>query len=458
MTQKPKFDYDLIVIGSGAGGSPAATIAASNGKRVAIVERGEFGGESPNWGDVPLGAMLHTAQVYDTAKHGAKFGLRTNTIGYNYPSLLAWRDTVVKRTGAGGNRRYYEKQHISAFAGSAHFLSPNEISVNRRHISAKNFLIATGTEWTGGDIIGLDKVSYHTPKTILSLTRPPKSLFVVGGNSTAVEIATLFATFGTKVHLADTAGRVLPKEDSEVGDLLARLLHEQRGMSILTQTKVLSVAKDGLGIRVTYSRGGTEHSVRVDELLVASYRAPNVDMGLENAGVTYDATGIEVSPTLQTSARHIFAAGAVLGNNYQTHDVLLDSRTAAHNILHSKHITPNHTASPRVTHSIPAVASVGLTEDDCIKRDLPINKVMMPLTIAVQSNISDQRSGFVKLIADKKGTMLGATIVAPAAHEMIHELALAIRHEASARDIASTPHSFMSWSEAIRVAATKLAR
>ena len=108
MAQKPTFDYDIIIIGSGAGGSPAASIAARAGKKVAIIEQDEFGGESPNWGEVPLGALLNVANIYDTAKRAAPFGLRTATVGYNYPSILLWRDTVVKRTGAAGNRRYYE--------------------------------------------------------------------------------------------------------------------------------------------------------------------------------------------------------------------------------------------------------------------------------------------------------------------------------------------------------------
>ena len=134
-----KFDYDLIVIGSGAGGSAAATIAARNGARVAIIEEDTFGGDSPNWSDVPTNALLHVAHLYDQARHGAKFGLRSNTLGYNYPSIRAWKDLAVKRTGAAGNRKFYENQGITTYTGHAHFLSPNEISVRRKHISAERF-------------------------------------------------------------------------------------------------------------------------------------------------------------------------------------------------------------------------------------------------------------------------------------------------------------------------------
>lgn len=456
MAQKPTFDYDIIVIGSGAGGSPAATIAARAGKRVAIVEKDTFGGESPNWGEVPMGAMLHAADIYDEAKQAAKFGLRTSTVGYNYPSLLAWRDTTVKRTGAAGNRRYYEKQDISAFSGVAHFLSPNEISVNRRHLSARKFLLATGSEWRIPDIPGLADTPYHTPKTILSLTRPPKSLFIIGSGSTATEIASLLSTFGTKIYLSDPASRILPEYDSDVSELLSEQFKRQRGMTILPGTKVVAVQKDGLYKRVTYMHAGNEQTVKVDELLIASERVAATDFGLENAGVTYTALGISVDQYLQTSARHIFAAGSCVHPGSATHDILAQSRTAAHNLLRRQFMPIEPHLPLQITRTQPIIARVGLSEDDCLRRDLNVNVATAPLTLVPRSNITDHRLGFVKLIANKKGTLLGATIVAPQADAMIHELALAIHHGMSARDIYTTPHDFASWSETIRVAASKL--
>ncbi|MDX2776485.1 NAD(P)/FAD-dependent oxidoreductase [Streptomyces caniscabiei] len=457
MAKKHTFDYDLIVIGSGAGGSAAATIAARSGKRVAVIEAGTFGGESPNWGDVPTKALLHAAQLYDEAKHGARFGIRSSMLGYNYPSLHAWKDLTIKRTGAGGNRRYYENEGISAFNGIAHFLTPNEISVNRRHLSAEYFLVATGAHIEVPDIPGIENIKYLTPRTILQTTRPPKSLFVVGGGTTGIELAQLMAIFGTKVYVAEIASRLLPQEDEEVGVLMERTLKEQKGITPLTQTRIISVIKDGVGKRVTYTRGGVEKSVHVDEILIATGRVPTVDLGLENASVEYTPKGVEVNEYLQTSARHIYAAGEVLGHGSPTHTALLESRVVAHNILHPKSRTsPNYAATPTVTFTYPGVASVGLNEDDCLKRDLRINKAIAPLNIIARSNTSDFRDGFVKIITDKKGVVLGATVVAPHAAEIIHELALAVKHGLTATDIASTPHAFLSWSEAVRVAAAKL--
>ena len=456
MSKKYEFDYDLIVIGSGAGGSAAANIVAGEGKRVAIIEAEAFGGESPNWSDVPTNALLHAANLYDEAIHGAKFGLRTSTLGYNYPLIRAWKDLAVKRTGAGGNRRYYEGQGIDTFNDVAHFISPNEISVNRRHLSASNFLIATGSKWAVPDVVGLDKIKYLTPRTILEEIRPPKSLLIIGGGDVSVEIAQLMATFGTKVYISEKASRLLPHHDSEVGELMERILSEQKGVTVLTHSRVLSVEKDGISKRVVISRAEVQKSLRVDEILIAADREPTVDMGLENAGVKYTAKGIEVNDFLQTNVKHIYAAGDVLGRDGHTHNAILESRVVASNILHKNKIMPNYTATSEIVFTNPSIATVGLSEDDCLKRDLPINKSIAPLNIIARSNTSDFRDGFVKIITDKKGVILGATIVAPHAGEMIHELALAIKYGFTAAQVAETPHTFLSWSEAVRVAAAKL--
>lgn len=458
MAKKHTFDYDLIVIGSGAGGSAAATIAAREGKKVAIVEQSVFGGDSPNFSDVPTKALLHAAQLYDEARHGSRFGLRSNTLGYNYPSLRAWKNLAVERTGAAGNRKFYESQGIDTIEARAHFLSPHEISVNRKHISAEHFLIATGSEWVAPNIPGIEDVPYLTPRTVLESIKPPKSIYIIGAGTVGVEIAQLLAIFGTKVYLAEIAARILPQEEEEVGELFERMLREGKGVTSLTQTRTVAVVKDGLGYRVTFLRAGVEKSVHVDEVLVATGRKPAVDLGLENASVEYNPTGIKANEYLQTSARHIYAAGDVLGHSSHTHTALLESRIAAHNLFSKVQLAPDYTATPRLTFTYPGVATVGFTEDDCIKRDLHVSIALAPLNIVARSNTSDFRDGFVKLIADKKGVLLGATVVAPHAAEIIHELALAVKYGLTARQVAETPHAFLSWSEAVRVAAGKLIR
>ena len=456
MSQKPTFDYDYIVIGSGAGGSPAASILASAGKKVAVVEKSTFGGESPNWGDVPTGFMSYTINTYQIAKNAAKFGLRTNSVGYNYPSLLSWKDVVTKRTGAGGNRRYYEKQGISVFAGNAHFLSPNEIAVNRRHLSARKFLIATGSDWQIPRIPGLENTTYHTPKTIFNLKRLPKTIFVIGSSTTALEIAHIFSVLGTKVYIAEESSRILPNFDEEVSNLLTNDAKKNRNISVLTYTKVISIQKSSIQKRITFLQGQVEKSVCVDEILIADQQIPATDLGLENAGVKYTRKGVSVDSSLRTSARHIFAAGSVVDTTIQTHEVLSQSRIAAHNLLHNNRIKLDNSPRLQVAFTQPEIAQVGMNENDCRKKGIKVKMAIVPLTATVRSNITDQRTGFVKLIINQRRVIIGATIVGPHASDIIAELSLAIRHKITSDELATTPHCFTSWSEAVRIAAGKL--
>lgn len=454
--KKQKYDYDLIVIGSGAGGSVAADIVATAGKRVALIEGDTLGGECPNWGCIPTKALLHAANIYDAAKQGSQFGIRGTAVGYNYPSVKAWKDLAVKRTGAADGERYYHSRGISVFHGDAHFLSSHEITVNRRHLTAAHFIIATGSHWIIPDIQGLKTVPYLTARTALNLNRPPKSLFIIGGGAIGAEFAELFSVFGSKVYVADIAPRILPKEDDEVGDLLGEYLVRERGMTLLTSTKVVRVAKEGISSRVTYMRGGEEHSVRVDAILVASGKAPTVDLGLENAGVEYTPKGIEVNDHLETSAPHILAAGDVLGRHMFTHMGVYESRIAAHNILHKQKVSPNYKAVPRVTFVTPEVASVGLSEAACLKRDLHVKTAIATLNIIGRSNAHNFHDGFCKVITDKHGVLIGATVVAPHAGEIIHELTLAIQYGHTAHEVANTLHAFPTWSEIVRVACGKI--
>lgn len=456
MAKKYEFDYDLIIIGSGAGGSAAATVAAREGRRVAIIEADALGGESSNWSDIPTKALLHVATLYDEAKHGSKFGLRSSALSYNYPSIRAWKDLAVKRTGTAGKSKYYENQGIDTFSGLARFISPNEISVNRRHLSADSFLIATGSTWIIPEIPGLKTIDYLTPKTILESIKPPKNLLIIGGNDAAIEIAQLMAIFGTKVYIVEKASRLLPNYDREVGELLERVLNEQKGITTLAHSNVVSITKEGLTKKVIISRAGTEKSIRVDEILIADEKLPTVDLGLENAGVKFTASGIKVNEFLQTNIKHIFAAGTVLGRDSFTHTALLESQVAVNNIFNHNKIEIDYSVDPRVIFTHPAIATVGLSEDDCLHKKRAINKIVAPISIIARSNTADFYDGFVKIITDKKGVILGATVFAPAAGELIHELALAVKCKLTANDIAQTPHAFLSWSEAIRIAAGKL--
>ncbi len=455
---KNKYDYDLVVIGSGAGGSVAADIVANEKWRVAIVEDDELGGEALNWGCIPSKALLHAAEVYDQAKNnGPALGIRSASVGYNYPSIRAYKDSVIRKSGLAGRERYYQSKGISVLKGAAHFINPHEISVNRRHISAKYFLVATGSTPSNGGVVGLDKTAHLTPKTALDLIRPPKSLFVIGGGATGCEFAQLFSIFGSKVYIADEVARLLPKEDQEVSEVVEDVFSKQRGMSVLTHTKVIRISRSGLTSTVTYLRGSEEHSVKVDHVLLAAGRNPQVDLGLENANVEYSPGGIETDQFLETTTKNIYVAGDALGRFMHTHTSVYESRVVANNLLHPRQkISPNYSAVPRVTFLTPEVASVGMSEADCMKRDLPTKIASAPLNIVTRAGIDNVSKGFVKIIANKRHEIVGATVVAPHAGEIIHELTLAIRYGLTAQEVADTLHAFPTWSEAVRVACSKV--
>ena len=454
---KRKFDFDLIVLGSGAGGSAAANIAVKSGLKVAIVENDLFGGESPNYTDIPRAAISKVEKAFFEAKRVEKMGLRSANLTYNFPMISNWKKIATERTGAYDNQKFFEGLGIKTFRGEARFLTPNEISINQKHYSAKNFLIATGSKIALPDIKNLENVRYYTPKTIFDIVRPPKSIFIVGGGAEAVEIAQILAIFGTKVYISEVSARLLPKEDEEVGITLENILVEENQVYVLPQTRVVAVQKDGLMKRVIFQRGGVEKFVRVDEILIIGERTPNTDIGLENAHVEYSNEGVIVNEFAQTSMKHIFAVGGVIDPNSQTAEILLASRTVAHNILHPRSkVDVKFLNIPRTISTWPEIASVGMSEDDCLKRDLKYKTAIAPLNLIAKSNVENFNSGFAKIICDKKGKIIGGSIVSPDAINLITQISLAIQNEMTAHDLAEIPQPFLSWSEIIRVAAHKI--
>lgn len=456
MNKPNNFNYDLIVIGSGAAGSAAASIVAGAKKRVAIVEAEQFGGDLANYSDIPIDAIMHSTNIYNQARKGSEFGIRSNSISFNYPSIQAWKDYVIKRTGAGGSKKYYTEQGIATYQGLARFISPNEITVNRRHLSGAKFLIATGSSWQKPPIHGLDLVDYLTPRTIFSHLRQPKNLAIIGGGKTGVELAQIMANLGTRVILIEKSPNLLPDYDAEVGVTLEKSMHKSLGINTLTNSEVISVVKATSQKKVIFKRGGVNKSILVDSILIACGQKPNTDIGLENATVKYSKNGIIVNKFLQTSARHIYSAGNVIsGSLKQAQSALLESRITAHNILKLDQISPDYVGMPMVISGYPSIAQVGLTEQDCKKKRMNVKITTAPLAIIAKSNTSNFYDGFIKLITNRRGLIVGASIVSPNATEMIHELSLAIRYGLTTEQLASTPHAFLSWSELIRVAATK---
>ncbi len=455
-------DYDLAVIGSGAGGSTAAVMAAKAGKTVALIEQNRFGGDAANFTDVPMAALQTATHLLELAQDGAKLGLTTASLRYNYGNLMRWKDEAKKHAGIGNNRRFYEKLGIKTIPGQATFLDQHELAIGEKTtLTAKKILIASGAEYKSevglSGIKNIENVPHLTPDTALNLRQPPKTLLIIGGGATGVELAQYFALLGTKVLIAEISDRLLPREDEEVGQLVDQLFNINYAIKVLVGTRVISASTSALGNQITFVRDGQTKRIKVDNILVATGKAPAIDIGLENAKIKHDDDGIIVNEFLQTSVKHIYASGDVLGGDSSTSKAVYQSQVAGSNLLGKNHAAVDYSGTPRITNLIPQIASVGLSEDDALKSDLKVQKSFVPLSQTAASNSTGFHNGFVKLIADKKtGQLLGGTIAAPEAASLVSELSLAIRSGMPASELADIPRPFQSWGEAIRLAALQL--
>lgn len=455
-TRPAYFDYDLIVLGTGAGGGVAAHRAAKAGKKVAVIEAEKLGGECPNYGCVPTKALLQAAETYRTVQKGSRFGVSAPKATFDYATIKKWKDKAVAHTGTEEGEAFYKSEGVDVVNGYGHFIDPWTLSVDGKRFTAKHFLIASGTKSVVPPIPGLTDTGYITYREAIDLTAPPKSLFVIGGGAIGCEFSELFSSFGTKVHIADMADRLVALEDPEVGELLGALF-TRNGINVHTGVMVTRVSKKAGKKVVHIEKDGKTHTVTVDEILLASGKAANTDLGLENAGVDYDRGGIKVNDYMQTSNKHIYAAGDVVGPYRFTHTASYQSRIAAHNMFHRENKTKaTYHAIPRCVFTEPEIACVGYTEAQLQEKKIQYQVSAVPITVIGRANTSGVDTGFVKVLAGKYGTILGASIVSPRAGEMIHELTLAVQHHLTARQIAETVHAFPTWSEAVRVACQKI--
>ncbi len=446
--------YDLIVLGSGAGGSVAAHQAASEGKRVALFEPGEIGGECPNWACIPTKALLHAAKMHASVHEAPEYGTKVNKPGLDWKKVQAYKDQVVANTGTAEGEKALTEEGITVHRKPARFISPHEITAGGHRYSAAKFLIATGTHNFIPPISGLEEAGYSTFYNAIDFDASPKSIFIIGGGAVGCEFAQIFSTFGSKVHIAEAAPRLLGLEDPEVGELV-HAVFEDEGINVATSSNVTGIVKKDGKKLVHYesSHGSSEHTVTVDEILVATGKRPNTDLGLENAGVEYDKHGITVNQHMQTSANNIYAAGDVVGPYQFTHTASYQSGIAAHNMFHTKRKTvARYNAIPRCVFVSPEVASVGATESELQKKGVKYRIGTATIDAVGRSNTDDVSNGFVKVLTDKNKVLLGASIVSPRAGEMVHELTLAIHQGMTAKTLAQMVHAFPTYSEAVKMA------
>lgn len=449
-----KYDADVIIIGSGAGGGIVMQSLANHNLKVILVEEHKLGGDCVNYSCIPTKALLESVNTFNHINNAHKFGVKVGKANLDFDDVKYWVKRAINNTGI-NNGDSFSRSKINHVVGHAHFINPYTISVGLKRLTAKKFIIATGASNYIPDIAGLNNIDFITYKSFLELKKIPNSVAIIGGGSVGYEFAQIFTAFGAKVHLFEKKNHILPDNDPEVSDLAESILTDS-GVRMHTNSFVTSIKKTTKATLVHHTNHGQDHSVAVDSIFIATGNKANTDIGLENALVTYNDDGIKVNNKLQTSQKHIYAVGDVLGNINNASSAIKQGQIVAHNIVHRKEQYFNNLALPHVTFGYPEIASVGITEKHIKLSGKPYQTSIAPIGIVGKSFTTDYQAGFVKIVASHTGNILGASIVAPHAGELISELSVMVEKSRKACDISSTIHPFSTWSEAIRVACSKI--
>lgn len=449
-----KYDFQYVVIGSGPAGSAVATTLAKAKKSVAIIEDRFFGGTNLNILDVPYATALDFSHTY--AKFTSYPELCNQSFSFNLPTLIS-RELQTIIDAGGNDRKILEATGAVCFNGFANFLDPHTIAIKTKQITSHYFVLATGAHLKTQEIAGLETVDYLTPESAIKIRYIPEVVAIIGAGHTGCEIATYYAELGSKVILFDMAEHILPREDAEVGQTLTEYFTSHFNSTILYSCKVVAIGEDNNSKYVVFRYGNNEKMIRVSDIVLATGSEPNVDFGLENAGVKFKNSGITVNKYFETSTKHIYAIGDCIGGPSSTDIATQQGLTLATNIIQKKSKTNiNYQGNIRFINTPIPVATIGFNEYDLIRRDRKAKKSIVNLTDITAGKVDRLSCGFVKLLADHNSTIIGSVILAPHADLIAGELSLAIRHHKTALEIASTPHPQNSYTYAIKLAARNL--
>jgi dihydrolipoamide dehydrogenase len=452
---------DVAIIGSGPGGYVAAIRAGQLGLKTVVVEKEDkFGGTCLHWGCIPTKALLFEAELLDYFKNSSAYGITGKEFQLDWQAALQRKSQIVTRL-AKGVEFLLKKNNVVTVHGLGKLAGNGKVVVEgakngRTEITARNIVLATGSE--AGTLPGLaiDPPVVVTNREILELKSVPKSLIVIGGGAVGVEFASIFQRLGARVTLLEMLPRILPLEDEEISSELEKALRKQ-GIAIHTSARVERAGGAGKGAFVEFT-GPQGKAVQIsgEVLLVAVGRAPNTrGIGLEAAGLQTEKGAIRVNPFMQTGQPGIYAIG----------DIVAASPLLAHVAEAEGIVAVTHAAGQRVqgmdyrhapncTYCEPEVASAGMTEQQARARKLPVRVGKFPFSANSKAAILGAREGFVKVVTESKyGEILGVHMIGPRVTELIAEAVVAMKLEATAEDLANVIHPHPTLSEAILEAA-----
>lgn len=455
--QRGEGTYNVVVIGAGTAGLVTAAGTAGLGGRVALIERHRMGGDCLNTGCVPSKALISSARLIEQIRQAENWGLARQEPRFQFEAVFARMRERRSKIAPHDSQDRFESLGVDVFRGQARFLSPRDVRVEEEDtvLRARNFVIATGSRAAIPAVDGLDRVPYYTNETVFDeLKEKPRRLVVLGGGPIGCELGQVFARLGVEVTILQRPDRLLPREDPDASELLFARLHRE-GLNILTGAQAQLAASHEGTVRVwaEVKGEGTRHPIDCDAILVASGRLPNVEgLDLEAAGVAWTEKGVTVNAYLQTSQPHIYAAGDVAGTYLFTHVADSHARTVVRNILLPQWKSKREdSVIPWCTYTSPEVARVGLNETEAEKKGIACDVWKQPLADVDRAVLESEEEGFAKVLTEKgKDRVLGATLVAERAGDLLAEFVLAMKAGVGLKQISGTIHAYPTYAEIAR--------
>jgi dihydrolipoamide dehydrogenase len=444
--------YDIIVLGGGPGGYVAAERAGAAGRKTLLIEKEELGGTCLNSGCIPTKSLLAGAKLYKHGQEGAKFGVKAEGLSYDFSSAMAWKADTVQKLRAGVEFSL-KKCGVEIFRGSGKFLSAHRIELSDGRVEeAQDIIIATGSSPSLPPIPGLEGNDKALTSTgILGLATPPASLAIVGGGVIGIEFASYFSAIGVKVTVVEMLPEILPFMDRELVSIYRRCL---KGVKIETGAKVLRLE----GGTVVYEKNGEELRAEADLVLVATGRKPNVSgFGLEATGLEFGPRGIVVDDELRTTVPGLWAVGDVTGRAALAHAASAMGEAAVEGILGAPRSIA-WKAVPWVVYGDPECAGCGMTEDEAKAAGIEAAKAVLPARVNGRFLAENGQTGqgSVKLLYEKAtGRILGLSLVAPYAGEMIWGIQPLIARGAKLEELKAAIFPHPTVSELVREAAVE---
>jgi pyruvate/2-oxoglutarate dehydrogenase complex dihydrolipoamide dehydrogenase (E3) component len=449
----PSGRYNLVVVGAGTAGLVSAAGAAGLGAKVALIERHLLGGDCLTVGCVPSKGLISAARVAAQARAAGDFGVRIPGVEVDFPAVMQRMRRLRSHIAPNDSVERFTNLGVDVFLGHGRFTSPGTVEVDGTILEFSRSVITTGARAAAPPIPGLEQAGYRTNETLFWLTELPRRLVVIGAGPIGCEMAQSFCRFGSSVTLIEASDHILVREDADAAAIVQQEMLRD-GVGLVVNATVKQVETRGGEKVVQYEVGGTPHEVACDEILVGVGRAPNLDdLGLEAAQVQYERAGIMVNDHLRTTNRRIYAAGDIASRYKFTHTADALARIVLQNALFAGRKKASALHVPWCTYTSPEIAHVGLYEEDAVARGYEVRTITIEMADVDRAILDGEDEGFVRVHL-KKGSdqILGATIVAARAGDMISEITVAMIGCVGLGTIASAIHPYPTQAEAIRKA------